>query len=112
MSISYYSLVQYCPDPAADERINIGLLVCGYDEQAGGQSVIMAPTQDWNRVREFGCKDTALLSEVLKDLSKMTAEEIQEFREESSGAVVLTEPKSSTLPPIVLAHDLRARLLK
>jgi hypothetical protein len=62
---SRYSVIQYVPNPIADERINIGVLVS--DEQ----DVRVRFLQNWERVRNFG------LSEDI-DLLKKFAHEMQE----------------------------------
>ncbi len=45
---SRYSIIQYVPDPIANERINIG--VVAFDDQ----TVTVRFLQDWKRVRDFG----------------------------------------------------------
>src|SRR5438309_1341485 len=45
---SYYSIVQYVPDPVTDERINVGII-------AFGDGIILTRfIRNWSRVRLFG----------------------------------------------------------
>jgi Protein of unknown function (DUF3037) len=62
---SRYSVIQYVPNPIADERINIGVLV--FDEQ----DVRVRFLQNWERVRNFGMSEDI-------DLLKNFAHEMQE----------------------------------
>jgi Protein of unknown function (DUF3037) len=49
--VSRYSVIRYVPNPSADERINIGVLVS--DEQ----EVRVRFLQNWERVRCFGMSE-------------------------------------------------------
>jgi len=64
---SRYSIIQYVPDPIADERINIGVLA--FDDQ----KVRVYFLHNWERVRNFGSEDI----DFLKDF----AEKMQESAE-------------------------------
>jgi Protein of unknown function (DUF3037) len=63
---SRYSVIQYVPNPNADERINIGVLVS--DEQ----DVRVRFLQNWERVRNFRMSEDI-------DLLKNLAHKMQEF---------------------------------
>lgn len=59
---SQYSVIQYVPDPVADERINIGVVVIG-DDQARAQFI-----EDWRRVSSFGRENIQFLREFVMDV--------------------------------------------
>lgn len=52
---SKYSVIQYVPDPIADERINIGVLAFDHDQ------VCVKFLQSWERVRNFSRTDISFL---------------------------------------------------
>jgi hypothetical protein len=54
---SFYSVVQYLPDPNAEERINIGV-VAYHDSTVRARFL-----SDWNRVRSFGKEDVGYLKD-------------------------------------------------
>jgi hypothetical protein len=54
---AYYTVIQYVPDPIADERVNFGILVWN-DHVVRAQFV-----RDWRRVRAFGQQETQYLRE-------------------------------------------------
>jgi hypothetical protein len=57
---SFYTVVQYVPDPIADERINIGVIAFS------GATVFAHFLAEWRRVKNFGGEDV----EFLKDFSR------------------------------------------
>jgi hypothetical protein len=61
--ISRYTVVQYVPDPLADERINIGVIA--WDE--GG--VAAKFLSNWKRVQSFGHEDVGYVREFVKRTS-------------------------------------------
>lgn len=66
---SRYSVIQYVPNPIADERINIGVLV--FDEQA----VRVHFLQNWDRVRCFGLsEDIEVLKNFAHEMDEVTKE--------------------------------------
>jgi Protein of unknown function (DUF3037) len=66
---SRYSVIQYVPNPIADERINIGVLV--FDEQA----VRVHFLQSWDRVRCFGLsEDIDVLKNFAVEMDEVTKE--------------------------------------
>ena len=66
---SRYSVIQYVPNPIADERINIGVLV--FDEQA----VRVHFLQSWDRVRCFGLsEDIEVLKNFAHEMGEVTKE--------------------------------------
>jgi hypothetical protein len=66
---SRYSVIQYVPNPIADERINIGVLV--FDEQ----SVRVHFLQNWDRVRFFNpSEDIDVLKNFAVEMDEVTKE--------------------------------------
>jgi DUF3037 family protein len=57
---SQYVVVQYVPDPIADERINVGVIA--YDTN-GGHAVRAQFLHEWSRVRRFGGEDIRFLKD-------------------------------------------------
>ena len=55
---SHYSIVQYVPDPIADERINVGVIATGENG-----TVRVRFLGHWQRVHQFGRGDVSFLQE-------------------------------------------------
>jgi len=63
---SLYSIVRYVPDPIADERINIGVIVVG-------EGVVRTRfIEHWRRIQQFGGEDIGFLHDFVHDLGKIT----------------------------------------
>lgn len=65
---SRYSVIQYVPDPIADERINIGVVAFN------NNAVRVRFVSNWERVRRFGLKDI----DFLKDFAHQMKNEAEE----------------------------------
>ncbi|WP_375494360.1 DUF3037 domain-containing protein [uncultured Nostoc sp.] len=65
---SRYSVIQYVPDPIADERINIGVVAFN------NNAVRVRFVSNWERVRRFGLKDI----EFLKNFAHQMKNEAEE----------------------------------
>ena len=61
---SKYSVVQYVPNPIADERINIGVVAFNENE------VRVQFLKNWERVRHFGMEDISFLKDFAQRMSK------------------------------------------
>ena len=61
---SYYTIVQYVPDPVIDERINIGVIV------VGDGAVRCQFLQNWRRVSQFGAQNIDFLRDFAKEISR------------------------------------------
>lgn len=61
---SKYSIVQYVPNPIADERINIGVVAFNENE------VRVRFLKNWERVRHFGREDISFLKDFSLRMSK------------------------------------------
>src|SRR4051812_34186562 len=57
-----YTVVQYVPDPIADERINIGVIAFTEDR------IVPRFLHDWSRVRRFGGADVSFLKAFARQL--------------------------------------------
>lgn len=64
---AHYTIVQYVPDPTADERVNFGVITWD-DEQALSRFV-----GDWRRVKAFGGEDVRFLKEFARSISEKTS---------------------------------------
>lgn len=63
-----YSVVQYIPDPIADERINVGVLV--FDQQVVRARFL----SNWERVRQFANQDIRFLQEFGRSVSEAASQ--------------------------------------
>lgn len=61
---SKYSIVQYVPNPIADERINIGVVAFNENE------VRVRFLKNWERVRHFGREDISFLKDFARGMFK------------------------------------------
>ncbi|MBD2774779.1 DUF3037 domain-containing protein [Iningainema tapete] len=68
--VSRYSIIQYVPDPIADERINIGVVV--FNEDAVKSRFLT----NWERVRLFGMEDIDFLKDFADRVQKAALDDI------------------------------------
>src|SRR6266566_1478825 len=119
---SYYSVVEYLPDPLTDERVNIGVIVFG-----GGRarSRFLA---NWQRVKAFSQTDTSFLKDFARDVDKATAaqiplpgisnvsalslEDLQKISQKWVNAIQLTQLRASLKNPEELLELVASRYLK
>ena len=73
---SNYAIVQYRPDPASDERLNIGVIAWDAD----GAHAVFVDT--WERVRSFGGCDIGFLREFAQSMQMRLAEDLLSGRVE------------------------------
>lgn len=66
---SFYSAIQFVPDPIADERINIG--VVAFDDR----TVVTRFLRDWRRVQHFSPRGIGPLREFVRDLAERTSDQ-------------------------------------
>jgi hypothetical protein len=107
---SFYSVVQYVPDPVADERVNIGVIA--FD----GGTIVSQFVRRWSRVEAFGGgKDISFLRAFAEKASTWSPPQVEipgieygvkvnpeEFRRMAGtwiNAIQFTEPKASLLSP-------------
>lgn len=63
---SLFTIVQYVPDPMADERMNVGVIV------TEGGKIEGRFLREWNRVRTFGGEDVSFLRDFAERVNKWT----------------------------------------
>jgi hypothetical protein len=120
--VSYYSVVQYVPDPVTDERINIGVIVVG-DGRPRTRFL-----QDWRRVRQFGQQDPGALREFAREINQAANVQLpldarfdvlqvnEQLLQRMTGrwinSIQVTPPRASLLSPSQLLDEMAARFLR
>ena len=119
LSPSYYSVIQYVPNPIADERINIGVIA--FDDR----TVLVHFLKNWNRVRNFGGEDIGFLLEFAKRMEESAksgllfpgdaengiprcvprCDRFQAYPVEDQDFINFTKPRSSSLNVEVLFQE-------
>ncbi len=114
---SNYTIVQYRPDPASDERLNIGVIAWDAD---GAHAVFV---ETWERVRSFGGCDVSFLRELAQSMQGRLADGLalpddgltDELREQLIGelghSVQLTPARGAEEEAPQLVSSLAARFL-
>lgn len=69
---SHYCVVQFVPDPLADERVNVGVLA--FDEEC----VRSAFVEDWRRAIALAGRSVTPLRKVIRDLERATSDDFQQ----------------------------------
>jgi hypothetical protein len=116
-----YSVIQYVPDPATDERINFGVLAFGSGE------LHARFVKDWRRIARFGGPDIAFLRGFAREVERVASGQTslvvagtdtlnENVLLEAAGkwmnSIQLTTPRASTLDPAALADQTAARFLR
>ena len=112
-----YIIVQYVPDPTADERINFGVIV--WDDAR----VYSTFVSDWSRARHFGGENIAFLKDFavhVGDLTKQPRSDYQEFSPSRIGNIInawkdsiqFTAPRGSTRSASELFAELPSMFLR
>ena len=119
---SKYSVIQYVPDPIADERINIGVLA--FDDQ----DVRVEFLHHWDRVRCFSKTDTSFLHDFAKQMKESAEsgllfpsdkanneipphERLESFALESMNSIQFTQPRASLRDVESLIENVTAKFL-
>ncbi len=112
---SFYTVVQFVPDPVADERINAGVIVFGDGR------ILVRFVENWNRLQRFGNKDVSFLRQFASDLSErahggeahpqLTEQMLREMVATWRNAIQFTPPRGSLLSLEELLVDAEARFL-
>ncbi len=111
-----YSIIQYVPDPVADERINVGVLV--FDERRVRARFI----KGWGRLQRFGSKDVSFLKSFAEEITErckatlftegqIDSEMIRRVAATWRDSIQLTEPRGSLLNLDALHRDAEKRFL-
>jgi hypothetical protein len=112
---SYYSIIQYVPNPIANERINIGVLI--FDDK----EIKVKFLKNWNRVKNFCMGDITFLRDFESQMQKAVSqgllfpgdslldqprqERLQRVSESWMNSVQFTEPNFSLKPVDKLLED-------
>ena len=118
----FYTVLQYVPDPVADERLNFGVLVFGDGK------VRARFTHSWARVQRFGDGDAAFLREFARDVERhaqgvrtlhqivkpidLSDDAIQRMAREWGDSIHLTPPRASLEQPDALLKRMATRVLR
>jgi len=114
--VSRYSIIQYVPNPIADERMNIGVLA--FDNE----NVRVQFLRNWSRVHDFGGENIRFLRDFSKKMQDSVEKEIffakngdknisrQEYlkkiTQESINSIQFTESKASLMDVDTLLEDI------
>jgi hypothetical protein len=112
---AFYSILQFVPDPVADERMNAGVIV--FD----GQSVRARFIENWGRLQRFANKDVGFLKQFAREFlercekslldRQITEQSIREMAATWRGPIQLTPPRGSLLGLDALLADAEERFL-
>lgn len=112
---AFYSVIQFVPDPVADERINAGVVV--FDEQRVRARFI----ENWGRLQRFGNKDVGFLKHFAREFLErcqdkrfeepVTERAIREMSSTWRSLIQLTPPRGSLLDLESLLKDAEERFL-
>jgi hypothetical protein len=109
---SYYSVIQYVPDPVRDERINFGVVTFS------GNKIRTRFVNDWWRVERFGQKKIGFLKDFARQLQDaedgsgdMDEAEIRRIAGRWMNSIQFSEPRGSLLDLDKLLDDVGARFL-
>jgi Protein of unknown function (DUF3037) len=116
-----YSVVQYLPDPTADERINFGVIT--WDEQHLRSRFVA----HWSRIRSFGGEDVSFLRDFARDVTALTSPQmplpeiggekldlsrLKKMIGEWSYSIQFTEPRGSLRDAQTLLEETAAVFLR
>lgn len=117
----YYTIVQCIPDPLADERINIGVIVYG-DGRIRSRFL-----SSWRRVKLFGVEDSQFLTDFADRVTAADAQQMKlngvpappsfntELLERAIGSwsnsIQFTPPRGSLRDPDTVLEDIASRVL-
>lgn len=105
---SYYTVVQFVPDPLTDERINVGVIA--FDDEGNVDHRLLS---NWNRVRAFTGRDIKPLRSAVENLVEegLTADAIRSIASEWRHSVQLTDPRVSLTTVDELLDDMTPMML-
>jgi Protein of unknown function (DUF3037) len=119
---SFYTVVQYVPDPVTDERVNVGVLIFE------GDLIRSRFLRNWKRVQVFGGEDVTFLRDLAQRLkewssddltlpgisssARLNEEDLMSITAEWRNTVQFTPPRASILPPDELLTDIASRFLR
>src|SRR5438093_11145067 len=113
---SHYSIIRYVPDPIADERINVGVIV------VGDRDVRMRFLTNWHRVKDFSSANIKFVRDFASSLQArhrlMPAddhwdlEELTRLSHEWANSIQFSEPRASLKSAPDLFDEVVARYLR
>lgn len=119
---SYFTIVQYVPDPVADERVNIGVIAVSGDRIKGRF------VKNWTRIRTFGGEDLDFLKGFAARVGswtpaeppipgldteiRLTEDGLREIAGSWSNSIQFTDLRASILPPEQLLNELAGKFLR
>ena len=114
---THYTIVQYVPDPTADERMNIGVIV--WDDARVYSNFV----NDFSRARAFSLKNVKFLKEFADYVGNLTKEPNRDYREFSppriekliqtwTDSIQFTQARGSTKSSSQLIAELPLRFLR
>jgi hypothetical protein len=103
---AYFTVVQYVPDPIADERINVGVIVF---ENGKVRSRFV---KNWVRARNFGHEDIQFLRTFAAEANTLDEKKIREIAHSWNHSIRLTQPIGSLLDAGALLADTAKRYLR
>jgi len=87
-------IIQYVPDAATDERINIGVSILCDDNRAVTNFIT-----DWHRVKQFAGRDIQFLKDLRHESRYWDAQTVARLAEQSTGSIQFATPRFTLLPP-------------
>ncbi|WP_158633390.1 DUF3037 domain-containing protein [Tautonia sociabilis] len=112
---AFYTVIQFVPDPVADERVNAGVIV--FD----GERVRARFIENWGRLQRFGNKDVGFLRNFAREFldrcqdsvpeGRVTEQTIRDMASTWSSLIQLTPPRGSLLDLDALLRDAEDRFL-
>ncbi len=107
---SYYSVLQFVPDPRTDERINVGVVA------TDGETTDTRFVEDLRRAATFGLIEASALRSTLADLQReieaTTADELQILADTWRHAIQITPPQASLLDLPTLLDQIAELMLR
>ncbi len=113
---AHYSVIRYVPDPIADERINLGVIIFGEGQ------VLSRFITKWQRARNFGGEDIVFLQEFAKEVAERQMKllpgaplwdehTLQKIAGHWKNSIQLSEPRGSLQSPEGLLTEVVQRYL-
>lgn len=114
---SHYSIVRYVPDPIADERVNVGVVVFGEGR------VLTRFVNRWSRTKTFGGEEVDFLREFAREIGEpqrnllafsqpWTDDTLSTVSRRWKNSIQLSEPRASLKDPDSLLAEVAATFLR
>lgn len=103
---SYYSVIQFLPNPLSGERVNVGVVAFNDAE------VLWQPIHDWTRVEQFAGYATTIQDAVQELIeTECTSEDIRRMAATWTDCLQLTSPRASLADPKELLAEMTNLML-